>query len=657
MSMQPCEPAVGARGPRMRALAIVAICCAHAPALFAQDARVYVADPAKNRLLKLAFDPPSATTVNSDESTRTSLRALALREDGVGGAHVIACDPPTGEVLFYSDAAGAGVVIFDATDGGPTHAAGPSLDAAGNLLLVSPGTKARTAQVWAALRDLGDSGSSGFAAFPGGYRAPLGRVDGLVEAVTPIGGVDTTIPAEELEECFRVRTAAGALAAGDVLVVSSVPPMLLRYRAADVRAFLDALRAMAPGDAPPAEINPDTLVHPPHSSVPVERRFPDTATPGGVAMAPDGSLLVPVRGGRILIFEPDGTRRSDGAGGFVDFASGLGRGKCKVAVGPQGGRHRAFVSDRARGEVLRFTILADGTGALDGSVTAGVDLPMGIATTTSSIVETPQGDDVALQQNVVLESRVDHVLVGGVTSSQVILFADPREKEVDTPPEMALHRSLLLSEISEDLPDVEIPPYVRSFRLGDPDRGVPTFILVLADTTAGLDGLVTHLSDEAAILGYEPDCHAPEPWRQPRLFWAPTPDEPPIVEEPRFIDITDACGSNRGLSRNTLSVFLPGSRDTRPLVEVARFKFDGLGALLARSDCIEAGVYKKLDRKLASAFKAFKRGRDQESIVHLTDFAGIVAANPAAFGGCPPERASEFRSRAGSAIFSIALMQ
>ena len=96
-----------------------------------------------------------------------------------------------------------------------------------------------------------------------------------------------------------------------------------------------------------------------------------------------GNLLITSGEGLILNYLPDGTRLSNGAG-FVDFASGLGQGKFKIATGLQNGAFRAFVTDRNGGEVLRFTVEADGTGTLAG-VVADPEFPVGIATTTGSI--------------------------------------------------------------------------------------------------------------------------------------------------------------------------------------------------------------------------------------------------------------------------------
>ena len=649
------QPALRAGPSRFGWLTASVAVCTFASALQAQDARVYSANSSNGRIQRLEFDPPSATTVNSDENQRVTLRAIAIREDGVDGAQLIACDTQAGEVVFYAGAAGVGVTIVSAAGGGPTHPDGVSLDPDGNLALVTSGpgnAQGKTAQVWVVLRDLGDSGSSGNPAFPGGYRAPLGLLDSEVMATTKIGGVDTSLTMHALEETARVRATAGLLEAGDLLVVASDPPMLLRYRAAPLRAYVAALRALPPGGTPPAELDPEVVIHPPTSSEEAARRFPDGAEPGGVAFAPDGSLLIPVAGGDVLLYGPDGRRREQG-GQFVDFADDLGNGKFKVAVGPQGGKFRAFLTNRNGGEVLRFTFQADGTGVADGTVTSGIESPVGIATTTSTVVPTPTGNDVLITPTQVLTSKFKQVVTAGVTAERVLLFADPREKEIATPPALPLHRSLFLNEISEELPPIEIPAYVRSFPLGDPDTGTPTFILVVVDTTAQLEGVATHFAEEATILGYEPDCGSADSWERPRIFWAPTLDEPPIVEGDTFIDVTDLCGSDRALTRNILSLFLPGARDTRDPKEIASSKFDGLTTLFTSSNCISKGVRAKLARKLDTATRSFERKKYADAATAIKEFSALVASNLGAFDSCSDSLGSELMARCGSLVFAL----
>jgi hypothetical protein len=256
-------------------------------------------------------------------------------------------------------------------------------------------------------------------------------------------------------------------------------------------AFVDALA----GGGSPAEVVPEVFIHPPNASVPPERRFPSGVSPHGMDISMAGELLISAGEGVILHYRADGTRLPDGSGGFLDFASGLGQGKFKLAIGPQDGEDRAFVTDRNGGQVLRFLIEEDGTGTLD-AVVPDSEFPVGIATTTSNLQLTPAGAGVQVTSSNLLVSTIENVPAPGFTSITEFVFTDPRESEVATPPGQPLHRGLFLSEISSLLPpSVEIPAHVRSFRKGDPDTGEPTFILLVVESTATSLGLVSHIAD------------------------------------------------------------------------------------------------------------------------------------------------------------------
>src|SRR5688572_6443547 len=154
--------------------AVMTFACAVLPA---QEARVYSANSSNGQIVLVTFDPPGTTVVNTDANQRTSLRALAIRDDGVDGIHLIVCDTNGGEVVFYGDAAGNGEVVASAEDDGPALPDGVSIDSDGNLALVTSGpgnSGAKTAQVWVVLRDPACDGGGGGSCLPGGYRAPLG---------------------------------------------------------------------------------------------------------------------------------------------------------------------------------------------------------------------------------------------------------------------------------------------------------------------------------------------------------------------------------------------------------------------------------------------------------------------------------------------------
>ncbi len=613
--------------------------------LLAQEAKVFAVNSSNNRILAVSFDPPGTRVLNTDANQRASLRGLAVLDAGVKGIHLVVCDTLRGEVLFYENSLGKGQVISSGADPGhPARPDGLSLDFSKHAFLVSSGpgdSQQHVAEVWVIRRDPQSGGS------PGGYQGPPGLIDREVEVATVVNDQDVNLPVEELEQTLAVKSSAGLLSAGDLLVLASEPAALLRYPASAVQGFLDALK----NGGVPAELTPDVIVHPPEASVAADRRFPEGSSPNGMEFSPDGNLLICALDGRILIYRPDGTRRDDGAG-FVDFAQGLGQGKFRIAVGPQDGAQRAFVSDRNGGEILRFTIANDGTGLLDASVADGVQFPVGIATTTSNTVLTPSGTLVTVIPTNVFESTFEEVVTPGFTNASVLVFEDPREKEASVPEGEPLHRALSLSEIDAGFPAVEIPAYVRSFRRGDPELGIPTFILVVADTSARFDGLIDSLTNEAAVLGYEPDCDDPDLFAQQRVFWSPDADDPVIIEGPTFIDITVGCGTARGLSQS-FSFFLFGARDTRPLSTIADSKLDSLVQIVTSSTCIRRNVQRALQRHLDKAIRSFEEQKFGNSILALQDFAAQVEKSPGAFLKCEDSLPAELQARALSAIFML----
>ena len=613
----------------------------------AQDARVVCANASNGRILEIHFDPPGSTVLNSDAGSLVGLQSLVFRNDGAAGVQILAADRQAGKVVFYTGAAGAGAIVLDAaTAGYPPYPDGLSLDAQDNLFGTSSATGVgadKDARVWVLRRDAGCTSGCR----PGGYAATLGRVDDAVQITVSIGGVPTVRTVELLEESRVVPFDAGALQAGDLLVLASDPPALLRYPAAAVAAFLQTL---AQGGTP-AELVPDVFIHPDGTDAPPERRFPPGAEPNGIDLTPQGNLLIASGAGLILNYRPDGTRLSAG-GSFVDFATGLGQGKFKLATGLQDATYRAFVSDRNGGQVLRFRLESDGTGTLDGIVD-DPEFPVGIATTTANVVPTPAGLGVTIRPTNLMETTIENVVLAGNTGVSVVLFEDPRESEVATPPGQPLHRALLLSEIRADLPpEAEIPAYVRAFRKDDPVLGPPTFLLLVADTNVGVRGVLAHVVDESLVLGWEPDCFDPDPTQQPRLFWVPSPDEPTSLESPVFSDVSNSCGTTRGMTRYW-SLFLASARDTRPSAVIAQAKLSALSTLLDSAQCVDRRTQRALRRSLDNALRSYSRGKIAGTIDELHTFSALIQATPAAFNACAVNEGGELRARAESAIFIL----
>jgi hypothetical protein len=250
-----------------------------------------------------------------------------------------------------------------------------------------------------------------------------------------------------------------------------------------------------------------------------------------------------------------------------------------------------------------------------------------------------------------MESTFEEVLADGVTNARVLIFRDPRESERVVPPELPLRRSLFLNEVDASLPAIEIPPYVRSFRRGDPVTGIPTFVLVVAETTAQFAGLIEHHLDESLILGYEGDCRDQNAWAQPRLFWSPDANDPPIVEGAAFIDITTGCGTARGISRD-FSFFL-SARDTRSVRDIVRAKLDSLDALVAASSCLDEPLHKQLANTVHAAIRTFEGGKLVTTLRLMEAFRTLVEESEDAFADCSPHLGSELRARATSVLFML----
>jgi hypothetical protein len=622
-----------------------------APTAVAQDARVVVADQATGELVDIDFFTPASTVLNTDPGANPMLQSVTFMDDGLAGLHLVAADG-TGRVVYYDQAMGNGQLVLDSSTD-PTHPVAPSglsFDPDLNLYGVSTGSGDPTpgVGVWVVRRDTACT-----TCLPGSFVDPVGYLDTDVAAAVPSGGEPTIVRDGLLEDTILVKITSGNLVMGDLLVLVSTPGMVLRYKAADIQTFLATLA----GGGTPMELRPEVFINPEGAAVPIANTIPDTLSPNGMDLSQEGELLISTGEGTVLHYRTDGTRFPDGQGGFVDFATGLGSGRFQVAIGYQDGEPRAFVTDRNGGRVLRFIVELDGTGTLEATNTDPT-APVGAATTTTKATPTPPGPGVVVMSSNLLTSTIENVTTGGATNITEFIFTDPRESEMNIPPDQPLHRSLFLGEINSLLPpNVEIPPHVRAFRRGDPATGEPTFILLVVESTALNLGIVSHASFEETVLGYEPDCLDPISSQRPRFFWTHNPDanEVPIPEGEVFVNATSGCGDevrSRGLTRH-MSLFLPGARDTRTDNEILRAQITGIGLVLRGQSCIEQTVRASLFTTYRRMLSELNAGQLPRVVESLRELIATVEGNPTAFATCVENESGALRARANVALFTL----
>ena len=467
---------------------------------------VYTSNGSNGRIMRLDF--ASGTTATATQESGRKFLGLALRDDGADGIHLIVGDRTSDAVLFYSNAQGSGQVI---TRDIPVPD-GPSLDAAGNLYLVSAGSRHVAPGVWRSPRTCPPC--------VGGYGDPQ-----LLDSP----------PSSSLTDTLVVRSAAGGLAVGDLLVLSHSPARVYRYHLGIRTTFVSAL--------------------------------PASSQPTGFAVTPANELLVATTGGSVLRFDANGAP-------LGSFATGLGKGIFKIAAGMQFGTPRAFIASRTAGTVVRYEIQANGIGTPNGSLADSIQTPNGVALTPNTSSVTPVGSPVTVKPLPDFELIFDRVTAPGFTTAEAIEFEDNRGEYAE---DQSLRDFFPVgSPYRTSLPDVTIPWYVRGLRKlqpGDPAEGPGTgprtFILGVIDTTAKYAETVEFHGFEDVRLGWDPLCpNFAEYDQEPRTFYSPEipKGETPIVEGNVFTDVSKNCGSNRG-GGWSFSLYLTGT-DMRTPAEI-----------------------------------------------------------------------------------------
>jgi hypothetical protein len=425
--------------------------------------------------------------------------------------------------------------------------------------------------------------------------------------------IDGAVPAKEIPDTRIVPLTAGALTTGDLLVVTREPSRVFRY----------------PGGSGPRQVFIDT-----------GGGLPSSSGPTGLAFAPDGTLLIGTSRGAVLRFDANGQRLTP------DFVAGLGRTRLRLAAGLDDGVERVFVSDEEGERLLRYDVAPDGIALQPPAVVSLGEEPGGIAVATPAPqqISVPVGTNITLQATSEYEIKLEQVVGAGLLGVRTFLFPDPDPGDPD--------RTVLLSDVDPELPARVIPKHVRAFDLS----GVPTFLLLLVDSTAVLRRTQQHHIDEVG-LGFATDC-ASGP--QPRTFYATDVDDAPIVEGAKFTDISTGCGSNIGRGGQT-SLILTGY-DTRSVEEVAEDKIERLEKALrlttpasegGLAGFIASGLRDELKELLEEAEDAFESGDEAGAIAKLEEFIAGILANPGSFDNSQRNVAGELEARAQSAIFMV----
>jgi hypothetical protein len=636
-----------ARSRALSALMLPIALAAFAAPLHAQELAIYAPSASNNQLSLVNFDSaPNVVAVNIDANERKSLRSIVIREDQSSGVNLILADTLAAEVLWYADPliapaqAGQGQLI-----GSPSIAPGPalpdglSLNPNRDLFAVSSGTgnaSQKTAELW-----VYPAGCVGSGCRPGGYSNPV-KLSGPITINIAGSGPAVPVTLDLLEETRVATATTGSVVAGDLLILSSQPAALIRLPGAGAAPLAGAL------PVPQVLIYPDSA-----TGVPARKKFPAGAEPGGFAFAPGGRLLVTTSTGSVLSYDTTGLRAVNASGAPVDFASGLGNGKFKIAVAVQRGIQRALIANRNGGELVRFDISTAPTGQLSGSVKQGLQFPVAVAATNSNVVATPLGLGITSSPTRgILSSRFQQVSVPGFTSGIVYLVPDPVNRATSP------NQSFVLSDFDATLPSIQIPGFLRGLPMGGPTGSPEAYVVVIQTTSATYEGPVVITFDVEPVLGWNPPCPAHEQgqyWplaQRERSFWGPIAQfgENPIQEGATVINVTDGCiNPSKGLVRES-SIFVQG-RDTRTAQAQTSDGLNALGILLSSpaAQTISKSTLQSLKKFYDTAVRDFSRSKYADVSLSLL----ALAATADTVTNAPRRVGFELESRARATAFAV----
>jgi hypothetical protein len=305
-----------------------------------------------------AFAPsgPGATTaLNTDGASHGVFTSLVYAPNSAGGMDVLVADAAKGQIVRYKAGSTTSTPVWSyGYGGGPAHPDGLSLDADGNLFIVTSQLSDRTnSSVWVLPASTGSA--TGFAS------APL-----LIDSSCDGRGIQL------LRETVVATTNTTAWSVGDLLVLvgnASGNEYYSDHNATNAEVFVykrSTIMKVIATHSPVAQ--PDRVLMAP-------QQFPSLEFPVGMDFWPttdslsnQPTLLISTNLGRILRYD-----FSSGAPKLVQvFASGLGLGLQKVKVGQQAGVAYAFASQIVRfngGRILKLGAPTQGTNLIGIAVT------------------------------------------------------------------------------------------------------------------------------------------------------------------------------------------------------------------------------------------------------------------------------------------------
>jgi hypothetical protein len=523
----------------------------------AEFLRVTAANATGNSLYDVTSfaTPGTISALNNDGPSHGSFDAVVLvANQAAGTIDALVADATLGQIVRYTPVAGSpqvsSTLVWSITSGtGPAHPDGLSVDAAGNLYIVTS--------------KLNDSTTNAVWVLPAAnnYAGPPLLIDGTFSNANGVKHLQETAVA--------TTTNPGVWNIGDLLVlVGNASSSKSQNNTNDADVLVYHATSIA------GVLNFQGPLNGPDLVILNAGAFPAGEYPTGMDFyPPDGvagntTLAVSTTGGRILRFG------FSASGGVVSaslaqvFASGLGSNLNKLKVALQLGVASAYVTQGATGkggtgQIMQ--IFAPGSGLKNNFVSgAGVNSPDGLAVSTlaaglvSDCTNNPLGCDFT--EGVVVNDVIAPGAKpqGHVIENTCVVLSDPRWNAntqtwnpVDLPVEF----------VCPGFGNESIPKTVR----GGSGNSHVGFALVrgIANGVDGIPGILNNTQESTDAILPRTDGTQNAPCPSALLLWAPRKDvgsnEGSVVEldadgNPEFIDITGYCDSSGGNARG-LSVY------------------------------------------------------------------------------------------------------